>query len=111
MQCYDIYETQHLIYIVLEWCNSGDLAQFIRDGKDKAISELKAIEIMEQIMTGCRYLVAQGVLHRDLKPANILRQGSKLKIADFGFAVKGKKTLIDSMSVGTPLYMPPESIE
>lgn len=25
--------------------------------------------------------------------------------------MKGKKTLIDSMSVGTPLYMPPESIE
>jgi len=62
---------------------------------------------MEQIISGCRYLVQNGVLHRDLKPANILRSGNTLKIADFGFAVKGKKTLIDSMSVGTPLYMPP----
>lgn len=49
-------------------------------------------------------------MHRDLKPQNILKTGNSLKIADFGFAIKGKKTLIDSMNVGTPLYMPPEAI-
>lgn len=52
-------------------------------------------------------MIKQGILHRDLKPANILRSGKILKIADFGFAIKGRKTLIDAMSVGTPLYMPP----
>jgi serine/threonine protein kinase len=91
----------------MEWCQNGDLEKYIIDFRDKVIPELKAIELMEQVIQGYRYLVEQGILHRDLKPANILRSGSTLKIADFGFAVKGKKTLIDSMSVGTPLYMPP----
>ncbi len=107
VKCYDVYDTPQMIYVVMEWCQSGDLAQYISGFRDKDIPEWRAIDLMEQIVNGCRYLVEQGILHRDLKPANVLRAGSTLKIADFGFAVKGKKTLIDTMSVGTPLYMPP----
>lgn len=91
----------------MELCPNGDLAQYISDFKEKEIPEWRAIDLMEQIIEGYRYLIQQGILHRDLKPPNILRAGNTLKIADFGFAVKGKKTLIDTMSVGTPLYMPP----
>ena len=62
---------------------------------------------MTQIIEGYRYLIHQHILHRDLKPANVLIKGDKLKLADFGFAIKGKKSIIDNISVGTPLYMPP----
>lgn len=65
---------------------------------------------MQQIIEGYKYLIQQNILHRDLKPANVLIKGHKLKIADFGFAIKGKKSIIDNISVGTPLYMPPESL-
>lgn len=56
----------------------------------KKIGESMAIEIMEQILSGYKYLLNEGIIHRDLKPANILRIGNKWKIADFGFAVKTK---------------------
>ena len=107
VKCYDVFDTPNIIYLVMEWCESGDLAQYIANSRGKPTEEIKAIDFMEQVIEGYRYLVKEGILHRDLKPANILLTGNTLKIADFGFAVKGKKTLIDSMNVGTPLYMPP----
>jgi serine/threonine-protein kinase ULK2 len=105
VKCYDIIRTQRHLYFVLEFCPHGDLSTYIDE--IKTVSEEKAIDMMQQIISGYRYLIENGVLHRDLKPANIMRNGRNLKIADFGFAVKGKKTLLDNISVGTPLYMPP----
>lgn len=51
------------------------------------------------------------IIHRDLKPANILLKNGKIKIADFGFATKqleNEKKF--SYNVGSPIYMPPESL-
>ena len=69
------------------------------------------MEIMEQVNSGYRYLIEQGIFHRDLKPANILRIGNQWKISDFGFAVKSRYGFKDIINVGTPLYMAPESFK
>jgi serine/threonine protein kinase len=53
----------------------------------------------------------KGVIHRDLKPANILKAKNKWKIADFGFAILGKSEMKTKANVGTPLYMPLESLK
>lgn len=66
---------------------------------------------MKQIINGYSYLYKQGIIHRDLKPANVFLKDGKLKIADFGFAMKsaeGKKYC--SYNVGSPIYMPPEAL-
>lgn len=65
---------------------------------------------MGQILSGYRHLSGLKILHRDLKPSNVLRSGKIWKIADFGFAVRAKTGFTDSLNVGTPMYMPVESL-
>ncbi len=79
--------------------------------KKQKLSEIETIAVLDQVFDGYRYLMIQNVLHRDLKPPNILKKGGIWKIADFGFAVQGKKKLISEINVGTPTYMAPESLE
>lgn len=51
-------------------------------------------------------------MHRDLKPANIFRNGETWKIGDFGFSIVCRTdSFFDKINVGTPLYMPPESLK
>lgn len=64
---------------------------------------------MTQILSAYNYLAKLGILHRDLKPANVLRSGKVWKISDFGFSIRSG-SFIDSLNVGTPLYMPLESL-
>ena len=72
---------------------------------------MTAICIVQQIISAYREIGAKGIIHRDLKPSNIMRKGSQYKVGDFGYAVY--ETLCQgpqSENVGSPLYMPLESL-
>ena len=57
-------------YLVLEYCNGGDLASFIKTvGR---VKEDEARTVILQIIDGMMHLQKLRVLHRDLKLANIL---------------------------------------
>ena len=68
---------------------------------------------MANIIAGYVEIWKKSIVHRDLKPANILiTEDNKLKIADFGFAVKLEDLQNNSKyNVGSPLYMAPESLK
>lgn len=77
---------------------------------NKPQGEKKAIQIMLQILKGCKEMVNLNVVHRDIKPANILFNKGVYKLADFGMA-KYLQTCEDNMlrsHVGTPYYMAPQ---
>ena len=78
--------------------------------KKGRFGEESAASIMSDVIEATKYLMAMGVIHRDIKPANILRGEKIWKIADFGFSICGREEIRTRQNVGTPLYMPIESL-
>ena len=103
----DVIETSEKIYIVMEYCDSGDLEKLMGQ---KCVSESDAKDYFKQIVNGIHHLNKLNIIHRDIKPANILLSNEKeVKIADFGLS----KILCSSEDLsmtfcGSPMYMAPE---
>lgn len=108
--CYDIIVSDSITYIILEYCNSGDMRNILIN---KPIKEIYVKYYFSQLSSGLHYLYSKNILHRDIKPRNILLTDNKkkLKIADFGFAKQTSNyditNLYDTIC-GSPLYMAPE---
>jgi serine/threonine protein kinase len=104
------------IYIIMEFCENGDLASVIRKHKraGKRMEESKIWALLFQISCAlhechCR---KQKILHRDIKPANVfIDKQHGFKLGDFGLArVLGTETQFARTNVGTPYYMAPEQV-
>ncbi|XP_052192137.1 serine/threonine-protein kinase ATG1a isoform X2 [Diospyros lotus] len=115
IRLFDVIRTEDTIYLVLEYCNGGDLAAYIhRRGK---VSEALARHFMNQLAAGLQVLNENHVIHRDLKPQNLLLSKSnneevpQLKIGDFGFARYLEPQGLADTLCGSPLYMAPEIIQ
>ncbi|CAD8073815.1 unnamed protein product [Paramecium sonneborni] len=104
-------ESENNCYLVMEYCNQGDLEQLWKK-KNRIISEEDAIQYIKQILNGMRGLHEMNVIHRDLKLANILISNSVLKIGDLGFA-KRLESLdgVVKEALGTLGTMAPEIIQ
>lgn len=110
IKLYDIKKTRNNIYLVLEYCNEGDLMQFLK--RKERLTEDEAIEFLVQILTAFKTLVKANIMHRDFKLANILLHNGMIKIADFGFAkLLGSGDSFTETMLGSPLNMAPEVLE
>ncbi|XP_073989059.1 unc-51 like kinase 3 homolog Aduk isoform X4 [Rhodnius prolixus] len=103
------------VYIVLEYCNGGDLMKYIND--KRRIPEPVCKKFMIQLVAGLKYLRSKDIYHYDLKPQNILLQGRNeliLKISDFGLSLFAHKHLENEKAGigprGSPSYMAPEML-
>jgi len=103
----DISMTKNNIYLIMEFCNEGDLET---RKKDMTIEEI--LIVIKQIVKAMVYANNEKkIIHRDLKPANILLHNGAIKVADFGFARTVDDPKIQSKltkRIGTPLYMAPQ---
>ncbi|KAK2818993.1 hypothetical protein Q5P01_024554 [Channa striata] len=114
----DFQETVSSVYLVMEYCNGGDLADYLHS--KGTLSEDTIRVFLQQIAGAMRVLQAKGIIHRDLKPQNILLSyppGRKshsnntcIKIADFGFARYLQNNMMAATLCGSPMYMAPEVI-
>ena len=102
----DIKRTSHNIYMILEYCNEGDLKDYLKlKGK---LSEDEAVDFLIQILNAFKTLVKYNIMHRDFKPANVLKHNGIIKVADFGFCkLLGEEGKAMTM-LGSPLNMAPE---
>ncbi|XP_051980641.1 serine/threonine-protein kinase ULK2-like isoform X5 [Xyrauchen texanus] len=115
---YDVQETPSSVFLVMEYCNGGDLADYLQV---KGTLREETIRIfLQQIAAAMRILNSKGIIHRDLKPQNILLSytgrkkssinGIWIKIADFGFARYLQTNMMAATLCGSPMYMAPEVI-
>ncbi|KAG0569469.1 hypothetical protein KC19_6G092800 [Ceratodon purpureus] len=106
----------------------GDLDQLMERRCDENVESdcapfpiLEAVDIMDQIGEGVKYLHSVGIVHRDLKSQNILYKEVKarklgigyahVKVTDFGVSKTRDKSATNSdltINVGTSRWMPPE---
>ncbi|NXE87767.1 NEK3 kinase, partial [Menura novaehollandiae] len=104
------FEADGHLYIVMEYCDDGDLMQKIKHQGGNFFPEDAILRWFVQMCLAVKHIHDKRVLHRDIKSKNVfLTQNGKVKLGDFGSA----HLLAHPMSyactyVGTPYYVPPE---
>lgn len=98
--------TADFLYLVLEYCNEGDLSLYL-DEKG-TIEESQAVEFLRQIVSAFKVLTQQNIIHRDLKLQNIFKHNGSIKIGDFGLSKLLQSQVMAKTTLGTPLNMAPE---
>ena len=108
----EIFEqfSQNYIYIVMEFCEMGNLNDYMVQNDTKVSQR---ISFMSDMALGVNYLHSQNIIHRDLKPENILltdKSGQIVcKITDFGVSkIKYSKYDTFNTYIGSFPYMAPE---
>eukprot|EP01060_Flectonema_neradi_P013707 TRINITY_DN2044_c1_g1_i1.p1 TRINITY_DN2044_c1_g1~~TRINITY_DN2044_c1_g1_i1.p1 ORF type:complete len:825 (+),score=132.99 TRINITY_DN2044_c1_g1_i1:119-2593(+) len=102
----------NVLHIVMEYCEGGDLAQFLKDRKRPNWIDNDTLEKwFSQLLRGVGHLHDLNILHRDLKTANVfVTRDNNIKIADFGISRSLSRTQCATTMVGTPFYMAPEVV-
>ena len=104
----DIFETKDNYYILMEYCEKGELFNYIVE--KQRLSEEEASYFYYQLINGLEYIHEHNVVHRDLKPENLLlEKGNILKIIDFGLSNYFTGQLL-STPCGSPCYASPEMV-
>ncbi|KAJ2056078.1 Suppressor of Sensor Kinase (SLN1) [Coemansia sp. S146] len=119
---YGIEVHREKVYLFMELCTRGSLAQVIRD--QGRIDEDVAKVFVVQMLRGIKYLHDSGICHRDIKCDNtLLDESMNIKLVDFGAAkVLNRQSLAATRRTrmegdngvsltGTPMYMAPEVIQ
>ncbi|KAI7735499.1 hypothetical protein M8C21_017857 [Ambrosia artemisiifolia] len=100
------------LYLVYEFISNGSLSEHLHDPLLKAQIALDAAKGIEYIHDHTK----ERYVHRDIKTSNILLDDRlRAKVADFGLAKLVGRTndddFVATRLVGTPGYLPPESVK
>ena len=108
----DTFETDNIIFIVMELVRGGDL--FDRIVEKGRYTEDEARPVMQKVLSAVKYLHSRDIIHRDLKPENILlaepNNDIEVKITDFGLAKRTNQEGLKTFC-GTPQYFAPEVLK
>ena len=110
IKLYEVMETPQKIYLVMEYCDGGELFDYIVSKQH--LSEKQACVFFQEIIDALTYLHSQNIVHRDVKPENILLESfgktMTCKLIDFGISRTYTLDKLISTPCGTASYAPPE---
>ena len=93
VKLYDIFETTHHLYLIIEYCRGGELFdELINCTPSGWFSEREASQIIKQIAEALQFMHSKMIIHRDLKLENILIAMKK----NYQINTKQKKFSIDN---------------
>ena len=140
VQILDFLYNKNYNYIILEYCNGGNLRDYVQKYIEKnkvPLNEFFIQKIIRQIAPALEYMHSKNIIHRDIKLENILlnfnmfpnipkngKAPQALKFSqkslnkDFSAKITGlnfsKDLIQDNMGstiLGSPLYMSPDVVE
>ena len=108
---YDVFENEEYFYIIMEYCDGGDLFSYLEE-RNFRLPEQQVCEIIHKICTAVYYIHSFGIAHRDLKPENILMTSTgDIKIVDFGLSKMIGPEEKCKEPYGTLTYVAPEIVK
>ncbi|XP_065586386.1 serine/threonine-protein kinase Nek5 [Cyrtonyx montezumae] len=111
---YASLQEENKLYIVMEYCDGGDLMKRINMQHGVLFDEDQILSWFVQISLGLKHIHDRKILHRDIKSQNIFLSGNGkvAKLGDFGIARQLNDTMEFAYTcVGTPYYLSPEICE
>nr|XP_028577922.1 serine/threonine-protein kinase Nek5-like isoform X3 [Podarcis muralis] len=111
---YTAFQENNKLYIIMEYCDGGDLMKRIILQRGVLFDEDKILSWFVQISLGLKHIHDRKILHRDVKAQNIFlsNNGVIAKLGDFGIARMLSNTMEFARTcVGTPYYLSPEICE
>ncbi|XP_062293112.1 serine/threonine-protein kinase Nek1-like, partial [Scomber scombrus] len=107
------FEDKGCLYIVMDYCEGGDLSKKIKSQEGKLLSEEQILDWFVQICLALKHIHDRNIIHRDIKPQNIfLTKDGTVQLGEFGIArVLNSTGELATTCIGTPLYLSPEICE
>ncbi|XP_023780720.1 serine/threonine-protein kinase Nek1 isoform X16 [Cyanistes caeruleus] len=104
------FEENGCLYIVMDYCEGGDLFKKINAQKGIPFSEDQILDWFVQICLALKHIHDRKILHRDIKSQNIfLTKDGTIQLGDFGIArVLNSTAELARTCIGTPYYLSPE---
>ncbi|XP_047674716.1 serine/threonine-protein kinase Nek1 isoform X3 [Tachysurus fulvidraco] len=112
VQYKESFEESGCLYIVMDYCEGGDLFKKINNQKGP-FPEEQILDWFVQICLALKHVHDRKILHRDIKSQNIfLTKDGTVQLGDFGIArVLNSTVELARTCIGTPYYLSPEICE
>lgn len=112
IKLYEVYETTHSIYLVIELIKGGELMKKIKEKSQYSFLDIQ--KFLHNLLEALCHTHSKKIMHRDLKPENLILRSDEniydILLVDFGLSsftnIHPKDILFKRC--GTPGFVAPE---